>query len=68
MLFRSKKGDLLVKIKPDFYTAALNQATANFKSSEASRSMAEATLRKAESEFKRNEDLIRHKLVGFRVR
>ena len=61
---RVKKGDLLVKIKPDFYTAALNQATANFKSSEASRSMAEATLRKAESEFKRNEDLIRHKLVS----
>jgi HlyD family secretion protein len=59
-----KKGDLLVKIKPDFYIAALNQATANFKSSEASKNMAEATLRKAEAEFKRNEDLIRSKLVS----
>jgi HlyD family secretion protein len=58
------KGDLLVKIKPDFYTAALNQATASFRSAEASKTMAEATLRKAEAEFKRNEDLIRNKLVS----
>ncbi len=58
------KGDLLVKIKPDFYIAALNQATASFKSAEASKTMAEATLRKAEAEFKRNEDLIRNKLVS----
>ena len=63
------KGDLLVKIKPDFYIAALNQATASFKSSEASKTMAEATLRKAEAEFKRNEDLIPQQArVGFRVR
>ena len=58
------KGDLLVKIKPDFYIAALNQTTASYKSSEASRTMAEANLRKAEAEFKRNEDLIRNKLVS----
>ena len=58
------KGDLLVKIKPDFYTAALNQATASFKSAEASKTMSEATLRKAAAEFKRNEDLIRTKLVS----
>ena len=58
------KGDLLVKIKPDFYNAALNQATASFKSAEASKTMTEATLRKAEAEFKRNEDLIRNKLVS----
>jgi HlyD family secretion protein len=58
------KGDLLVKIKPDFYIAALNQATASYKSAEAARTMAEANLRKAEAEFKRNEDLIRNKLVS----
>ena len=58
------KGDMLVKIKPEFYIAALNQATASFKSSEASKTMTEATLRKAEAEFKRNEDLIRSKLVS----
>ena len=58
------KGDLLVKIKPDFYIAAFNQATASYKSAEASRTMSEATLRKAEAEFKRNEDLIRSKLVS----
>src|ERR1039457_7546896 len=51
------KGDLLVKIKPDFYVAATNQATASFKSAEASRTMAEANLRKAEADFKRNKDL-----------
>jgi HlyD family secretion protein len=59
-----KKGDLLVKIKPDFYIAARNQAQASFKSSEASRTMAEANLRKAESEYKRNQDLFRNKLVS----
>src|ERR1022692_2532996 len=58
------KGDLLVKIKPDFYVAATNQATASFKSAEASRTMAEANLRKAEADFKRNKDLFQHKLVS----
>src|SRR5262245_51158955 len=46
-----KKGDLLVKIKPDFYTAARNQAEANYKSSLAGQATAEATLRKAEAEY-----------------
>ena len=59
-----KKGDLLVKIKPDFYIAARNQAQASFKSAEASKTMAEATLHKAEAEFKRNQDLFRDKLVS----
>src|SRR5512141_3055741 len=55
------KGHFLVKITPDFYIAALNQATASYKSSEASRTVAEANLRKTEAEFKRNQDLIRNK-------
>ena len=59
-----KKGDLLLKIKPDFYVAARNQAQANYKSSLAGQATAEATLRKAEAEFKRNQDLFRVKLVS----
>jgi len=58
------KGDLLVKIKPEFYVAATNQATASYKSAVASRTMAEANLRKAEAEFKRSKDLFRNKLVS----
>jgi HlyD family secretion protein len=59
-----KKGDLLVKIKPDFYIANRNQAQASYKSSLASKATAEATLRKAEAEFKRNLDLFHNKLVS----
>ncbi len=59
-----KKGDLLVKIKPEFYVAALNQADAGYKSSLAGKTTAEANLRKAEAEFKRNQDLFRQKLIS----
>src|SRR5512140_341623 len=59
-----KKGELLVKIKPDFYIAATNQAHANYKSAVAGKTMAEANLRKAEAEFKRGQDLFRNKLIS----
>src|SRR5213595_1549844 len=59
-----KKGDLLVKIKPDFYAANRNQAEAAYKSSVAAKTTSEANLRKAESEFKRFRDLLRQKLVS----
>src|SRR6184192_3786781 len=49
-----KKGDLILKIKPDFYIANRNQAEASFKSSLAGKTTAEANLEKAEAEFKRN--------------
>src|SRR5215471_3387276 len=52
-----KKGDLILKIKPDFYLAQRNQAEASYKSSLAGKATAEANLRKAEAEFKRNEGL-----------
>ena len=58
------KGDLLVKIKPEFYVAATNQATASYKSAVASKTMAEANLRKAGAEFKRAQDLFKNKLVS----
>src|SRR5437867_9080 len=52
-----KKGDLIMKIKPDFYIANRNQAEAGYKSSLAGKATAEATLRKAQAEYKRSEDL-----------
>jgi HlyD family secretion protein len=59
-----KKGDLLLKIKPDFYQAALNQAQAGYRAAVASQATAEAQLRKAAADLKRNEELLRHKLVS----
>lgn len=59
-----KKGDLLLKIKPDFYMASRNSSEANFKASLAAKSTAEANLRKAEAEFKRYEELFQNKLVS----
>jgi HlyD family secretion protein len=59
-----QKGDLIMKIKPDFYLAQRNQAEASYKSSLAGKATAEANLRKAESEFKRAEDLFRNKLIS----
>lgn len=59
-----KKGDLLVKIKPDFYVAQRGQAEASYKSSLAGQSTAEANLRKAEAEYLRNVDLFKTKLIS----
>jgi HlyD family secretion protein len=59
-----KKGDLILKIKPDFYLAARNQAQASYESSLAGRATAKANLEKARAEFRRNEDLFRSKLIS----
>jgi HlyD family secretion protein len=58
-----KKGDLILKIKPDVYTANRNQAEASHKSSLAGQATAEANLRKAEADFKRSQGLIAAKLI-----
>ena len=58
------KGDLLLKIKPDFYEAALNQSKASYQSSLASKITAAANLEKAEAEFKRNLDLFHKNLIS----
>jgi HlyD family secretion protein len=58
------KGMLLVKIWPEFYIAAVNQANASYKSAVAAKDMADANLRKAGAEYKRNQDLFRQKLVS----
>jgi HlyD family secretion protein len=59
-----RKGDLIMKIKPDFYIANRNQAEASYKSSLAGKTTAAANLAKAEAEFKRAEDLSRAKLIS----
>jgi HlyD family secretion protein len=59
-----KKGDLLVKINPDIYVAALNQAKAGYESSLATKASAEANLEKAQADFDRNRELFNSKLLS----
>ena len=59
-----RKGDLLVKIRPDLYMASRNSAEANFKSSVAGLNTSKAQAEKAEAEFKRNIELFERKLVS----
>src|ERR1051325_10173748 len=59
-----KKGDLILKIKPDYYKATVNQAQANYESSLAGKDTAEANLRKATAEYTRNQLLFRNSLVS----
>ena len=67
------RGDLLLKINPDVYLASLNQAKATYESSVAAKDTAVANLEKAETDFKRNEELFKRKLlsesdyIGFKV-
>src|SRR6266436_2687417 len=58
------KGDLILKIKPDYYIAQRNQAEAGYKNSLAGQATAEANLHKAEAEFRRNQGLFSQKLVS----
>jgi HlyD family secretion protein len=62
-----KKGDLLLKIKPDFYVASRNQAKAGYESSLAGKATAEANLRKAQAEFKRSQELYHGKFISASV-
>lgn len=57
------KGDLLLKIKPDFYTAALNQSEANYESSLAGKAQAQANLEKATADYQRNTELYNEHLI-----
>ncbi len=59
-----KKGDLIVKIKPDFYLAQLHQSEAGYESALAGKAQAEANLEKAEADFKRNKGLWETKLIS----
>ncbi|HWW03024.1 MAG TPA: efflux RND transporter periplasmic adaptor subunit [Candidatus Acidoferrum sp.] len=59
-----KKGDLIVKIKPDFYIAQLHQSEAGYEAAVAGQAQAQANLEKAQADFKRNKDLFEHKLIS----
>jgi HlyD family secretion protein len=59
-----KKGDLLLRIKPDFYLAMRRSAEASYQSALASKNLAAANLKKADVEFKRNEELFQGKLIS----
>jgi HlyD family secretion protein len=59
-----KKGDLLVKINPDIYVAALNQAKAGYESSLAAKASAVANLEKAQADYDRNLELFHQKLLS----
>lgn len=61
---RVKKGDLLVRIKPDLYQAQVDQQEANLVAARASSVLARAQLAKAQDDFKRSEDLFAKKLVS----
>ena len=58
------KGDLLLKIKPDYYVAALNQSKAAYESSRSGQVTSEANLEKAEADYKRNRELFDRKLIS----
>ena len=62
-----KKGDLLVKIKPDNYLAASNSAAASYNLAVANKSTAEANLEKARLEFERSSGLYQGQ-ARFRLR
>jgi len=59
-----KKGDLLVKIKPDSYKALLEQQEAAISAAKATNLQQKATMLKCEHDFKRAEDLFGKKLIS----
>src|SRR5438046_889089 len=61
---RVKKGDLLVKIKPDSYKALLEQQEAAISAAKATNLQQKATMLKSEHDFKRSEDLFNKKLIS----
>jgi HlyD family secretion protein len=61
---RVKKGDLLLKIKPDSYRALLEQQEAAISAAKATNLQQKATMMKTEHDFKRAEDLFKKKLIS----
>src|SRR5882724_8954510 len=59
-----KKGDLIVKIKPDVYQAGVEQQDANLVAAKAMAVQGKSQLLKAQDDFKRTEDLFSKKLVS----
>ncbi|MHB1049336.1 MAG: efflux RND transporter periplasmic adaptor subunit [Bacteroidota bacterium] len=59
-----KRGDLLIRIKPDQYQAQVDRAEAGLASAKASLNQQKANLEKAVSEFKRAEELFAKNLLS----
>src|ERR1043166_9612677 len=59
-----KKGDLLVKIKPDSYKALLEQQEAAISAAKATNLQQKATMLKMEHDFRRAKDLFEKKLIS----
>ncbi|MCC6414835.1 MAG: efflux RND transporter periplasmic adaptor subunit, partial [Opitutaceae bacterium] len=59
-----KRGDLLVKIKPDFYRAQFEQQEAALLSAKASSVLSKAQLAKAEQDYQRAKELYGQKLIS----
>ncbi|MFA6468111.1 MAG: efflux RND transporter periplasmic adaptor subunit [Bacteroidota bacterium] len=59
-----KRGDLLVRIKPDQYQAQVDRAEAGLQSARANLNLQQANLEKAESEYKRAQELYEKKLLS----
>ena len=59
-----KKGDLLVRIKPDSYKALLEQQEASISSAKATNLQQRASMQKAEQDFKRAQDLFNKKMIS----
>src|SRR6266513_2232835 len=59
-----KKGDLLVKVRPDSYKALLEQQEAAISAAKATNLQQKATMMKTEQDLKRAEDLFNKKLIS----
>jgi len=59
-----KKGDLLLRIKPDFYQANCRSAEASYQSAVANKDLAAANLKKAEIEEARSKELLKSQLIS----
>ena len=59
-----KKGDLLVKVKPDSYKALLEQQEAAISSAKATNLQQKATMMKTEQDIKRAEDMFAKKTIS----
>jgi HlyD family secretion protein len=59
-----KKGDLLVRVRPDSYKALVEQQEAAISSAKATNLQQKATMMKTKQDFKRSEDLFNKKLIS----
>jgi HlyD family secretion protein len=59
-----KKGDVIIRIKPDFYAAAVDQQDAALASAKAASILAKANQDKAEEDYRRADDLYQKKLIS----